>query len=43
MTVPLIDWFMPGRRYDWSRRSIGSLEESGPAEAGHHRKGATVL
>jgi enediyne biosynthesis protein E5 len=23
MTVPLIDWLLPGRRYEWSRPSIG--------------------
>jgi Na+-transporting NADH:ubiquinone oxidoreductase subunit NqrB len=25
MTVPLIDWLLPGRRYEWSRPFIGSM------------------
>jgi Na+-transporting NADH:ubiquinone oxidoreductase subunit NqrB len=25
MTVPLIDWLLPGRRYEWSRPSIGRI------------------
>ena len=29
MTVPLIDWLLPGTRYEWSRPTIGRLDLSG--------------
>lgn len=27
MTVPLIDWLLPGRRYQWSRPAVGSGQD----------------
>ena len=27
MTVPLIDWLLPGRRYQWSRPAVGSDQD----------------
>jgi Na+-transporting NADH:ubiquinone oxidoreductase subunit NqrB len=46
MTVPLIDWLLPGTRYEWSRPSTGSLlcNEAAPQTDQYgHRGGAASL
>ena len=41
MTVPLIDWLLPGRRYEWSRPGIGSFAPSEVAyETARSRSGS---
>lgn len=39
MTVPLIDWLLPGTRYQWSRPGIGSVSTEVAHETAHFGDG----